>query len=438
MGRADQLLDGLARHHTAAHTEATGIFYVDGHVRAYHGGREVPKAHVARIRLSMPAELDAWVCDASGDGVLVWSAQPGASLVGELRTVAEKVRALVGEEARPTICFERGGWSPKLSKELTQAGFDVLTYRKKPAPLEPKSTFAPYSYTDARGQEHRFLLADRKVAITYTDKGKKRRFICRQITRLDEATGHQTQILTTRTDENPSFVAHLMFSRWSQENFFRYVRAHYGLDALDSYATEDDDPARMVPNPARESANRALAEARRSLAVAEANEGRASLSGRGERHPRPHPRGPGATGIGQDDPRAQAHPRRPLHGHLQRRVGAGPTARSPLRPGERRGPQPAARSVPLPGRSRARRQRAPRTPRLPLGPQAHQGHRRTVRAAQHHQKHLPGHHLHPRVLGQERAVTTQQLPHHGRSSGIRETAVGRQVVVLDWPRTCRA
>ncbi|MHB1511085.1 MAG: putative transposase [Acidimicrobiales bacterium] len=277
MGRADRLLDGLARHHTEAHPEATGIFYVDGHVRAYHGGREAPKAHVARIRLAMPAELDTWVCDGLGDGVLCWNAPPGASLVGELRTVAGEVRALVGDDARPTICFDRGGWSPKLFKELTLAGFDILTYRKKPAPPELRRAFRPYTHTDTHGHEHHYLLADRKVSISYD--GGRRRFTCRQITRLDPETGHQTQVLTTRADEDPALVAHLMFSRWSQENFFRYMRAHYALDALDSYATTDDDPDRLVPNPARKDADRVLAEARRSLAKAEANEGRAALGG---------------------------------------------------------------------------------------------------------------------------------------------------------------
>ena len=278
MGRADQLVDGLARHHTESHEEATGIFYVDGHVRAYHGGREAPKAHVARIRLAMPGELDTWVCDANGDGVLVWSAAPGASLVGELRTVVKKVRTLVGDNARPTICFDRGGWSPKLFKELTLAGFDILTYRKKPAPREPRGAFHAYTHTDTHRHEHHYLLADRRVTISYD--GGRHRFTCRQITRLDEETAHQTQILTTRTDDDPATIAHLMFSRWSQENFFRYMRAHYALDALDSYDTEDDDPARSVPNPARRDADRVLGEARRSLAKAEANEGRATLAGR--------------------------------------------------------------------------------------------------------------------------------------------------------------
>ena len=39
-------------------------------------------------------------------------------------------------------------------------------------------------------------------------------------------------------------IAHMMFSRWRQENFFRYMRAHYGLDALDSYRPLTT----MIPN----------------------------------------------------------------------------------------------------------------------------------------------------------------------------------------------
>jgi len=71
-----------------------------------------------------------------------------------------------------------------------------------------------------------------------------------------------------------------MFSRWRQENFFRYMRAHYGLDALDSYAKAPDDPARLVANPARRDADRRVREARAALADAEAAEGRAALEGR--------------------------------------------------------------------------------------------------------------------------------------------------------------
>ena len=57
------------------------------------------------------------------------------------------------------------------------------------------------------------------------------------------------------------------------------ARAHYGLDALDTEATEEDDPDRMVPNPARQKADRTVAEARAGLARAEAIEGHAALEG---------------------------------------------------------------------------------------------------------------------------------------------------------------
>ncbi len=278
MGRADQLIDALARRHLETHPDVSGIFYVDGHVRAYHGGADVPKAHVARIRLAMRAEVDTWVCDRNGDGILVWATPPGAQLTGELRDTTTKIRALVGPDARPTICFDRGGWSPKLFAELALAGFEILTYRKGPAPTEPASAFVEHTCTDDTGRTHDYLLGDRHVRLSYDSN--KRRFGCRQITRLDPTSGHQTQIITTRADPDPAPIAHAMFNRWSQENFFRYMRAHYGLDALDSYTTTPDDPQRMTPNPARRHADRALRDARRRLADCEATEGKASLNGR--------------------------------------------------------------------------------------------------------------------------------------------------------------
>ncbi|HLI44787.1 MAG TPA: helix-turn-helix domain-containing protein [Acidimicrobiales bacterium] len=278
LGRADRLLDALARHHLArGGAEVSGLFYVDGHVRAYHGDREIQKAHVARARLAMPAVADTWVTDRFGDGLLVWEAA-SSSLVSELKKVVATLRALVGNDARPTICFDRGGWSPKLFKELSVAGFHLLTYRKAPLHDEPRTSFSLHVFSDDRGKRHEYWLADRQVAISYANK--RRRLVLRQITRLDPKTGHQTQILTTRDDEDPALLAHLMFSRWREENFFRYMRAHFGLDALDSYATATEDPERLVANPTRKQADKELAAARRSLQVAESAQGKAAFGGR--------------------------------------------------------------------------------------------------------------------------------------------------------------
>jgi len=76
-------------------------------------------------------------------------------------------------------------------------------------------------------------------------KGKLR---LRQVTRRME-NGHQTPILTTRRDLAAAQVAYRMFDRWRQENFFKYLREEYALDALAEYAAVPDDPSREVPNP---------------------------------------------------------------------------------------------------------------------------------------------------------------------------------------------
>lgn len=65
-----------------------------------------------------------------------------------------------------------------------------------------------------------------------------------------------------------------MFNRWRQENYFRYGRAHFALDSLDSYTVVDDDPDRTVPNPAKRHARRRVRELEQTIAKGEAAAGR--------------------------------------------------------------------------------------------------------------------------------------------------------------------
>ena len=71
--------------------------------------------------------------------------------------------------------------------------------------------------------------------------------------------GHQRPILTSL---DPKVVAAarvgaLMLRRWRQENFFKYARAHLGLDVLTTYAAETAAD-REVPNPAVKAATAEL------------------------------------------------------------------------------------------------------------------------------------------------------------------------------------
>jgi len=59
-------------------------------------------------------------------------------------------------------------------------------------------------------------------------------------------------------------------SRWREENYFRYARTRFALDALDSYAAAPDDPDRMVPNPAKKAAAARIRQAEAAAQAAEA------------------------------------------------------------------------------------------------------------------------------------------------------------------------
>ncbi len=263
--RATQFGRALAQRRVDDQGQALGFLYVDGHLRVYHGERRLAKAHVARLRLPRPATTDYWINDTSGDPLLVVTAQGNAGLVKMLPELLQEVRRLVGSR-RLTVVFDRGGFSCKLFQHILASGFDLLTYRKEPSPPIPTRHFQSCQ-TEVDGKTIRYLLADQEVRLF---KGKVR---LRQVTRLLEETGHQTPILTSRRDLPPLLVAYRMFERWRQENFFKYLREEYALDALSDYAVQPEDATREVRNPAWLAANAKLNQAYARLQRLEAEYG---------------------------------------------------------------------------------------------------------------------------------------------------------------------
>jgi len=286
-GRADELLAAMAAAHVArldkSNPDLLAVFYVDGHVRAYQGGRKVAKTHLSRLKFPAPATVETWVSDASGDPVLVVMAQPGASLAMELRRLLPDLRRAVGDQRRVLVGFDRGGWSPALFAHMHAQGFDVLTWRKGPAEDVDPDLFGDLTYIDQTGRSHQWRVADTTVDLPTGDDDQV--FTMRQVTLLvagnktsrdrdGQDSTRQIHILTTRGDLPAEQVIYRMGSRWRQENYFRYARMHFDLDSHDAYATTDDDPTRLVPNPAKKKAHQQLLAARarydRALAATDA------------------------------------------------------------------------------------------------------------------------------------------------------------------------
>jgi len=135
------------------------------------------------------------------------------------------------------------------------------------------------------GVEHIYTLAE---TTTELDAGKNGSLPLRQIHKRGR-DGSQHPLATSRRDLPAAETLWRLGSRWRHENYFRYGRMHFALDALDDYTDKPDDPTRLVPNPAKISATAGVSAAQHRLAdaetiLAEAISSAASAAGRPDNH----------------------------------------------------------------------------------------------------------------------------------------------------------
>ncbi|MGC2460751.1 MAG: putative transposase, partial [Steroidobacteraceae bacterium] len=162
-------------------------------------------------------------------------------------------------------------------RTLIQDGFDILTYRKGKGRLIQERRFV-HRRAKLDGRWVSYDLHDQPVRFL---KGKLR---LRQVTRWCD-NAHQTQVITNRWDLRDIEVAYRMFDRWRQENFFKYMREEFLLDALVDYRIEPEDPTRTIPNPERRTLDKQIRTARTELANIEREYGAAAADNTEQRRP---------------------------------------------------------------------------------------------------------------------------------------------------------
>jgi len=240
--------------------ELTGTLYVDGHVRLYHGKKtELPRRYVSRQRLCLRGTTDYWVNDALG--------QPFFSIErpidhGMLEAIENDVvpRLLSDVPAQPTkeefaasrylsrllLIFDREAYSPSFFRRMWQEHrIACVTYHKFPKEDWPLSEFSEVTGTMPNGETVTMKLAERGSLV-----GARDGMWMREVRKLTSG-GHQTSLVSTAYDREALQDALALFSRWCQENFFRYMMEHFAIDALNEYRTEKiPETNRPVVNPA--------------------------------------------------------------------------------------------------------------------------------------------------------------------------------------------
>jgi len=241
--------------------ELAGTLYVDGHVRVYHGSQtQLPRRYVPRQRLCLRGTTDYWLNDALGQPFFVVERPIDHGLLEALRTdivprLLKEVPAQPTAEqlqAQPYLCrfvivFDREGYSPAFFREMWQEHrIACITYHKFPKEDWPEAEFQEAAISLAHGEVITLKLAERGSWIGDRHHG----LWVREIRKLTES-GHQTSLISTGYGLADLADAGRLFDRWSQENFLRYMRQHFAIDALSEYRTEEiPGTSRPVVNPA--------------------------------------------------------------------------------------------------------------------------------------------------------------------------------------------
>jgi hypothetical protein len=238
----------------AAVPEQAGVLYIDGHVRVYHGHQTpLPRHYVARERLCLRATTDYWVNAMDGQPFFVvnQAVDPGLIQVIEQEIVPRLEQRVPAQrpterladalQHRFTLVFDREGYSPAFLGRMKDLRIACLTYHKFPGADWSAEEFAPCQVRLASGEVLPLQLAERGTCLSNG-------LWVRELRKCGER-GHQTAILCTDYRGEAAPLAAAMFARWSQENFFKYAREHYGLDRLADYRTEAISEPLQVVNP---------------------------------------------------------------------------------------------------------------------------------------------------------------------------------------------
>lgn len=230
--------------------EENEFYYIDGHVQVYNGSAAtLGKKHIARQRLCLPGIQDFWVNDGSGLPYFYVTGQVNEKLMQMIKEEivprliedihhAKLTPELFSDKDKPlfTIVFDREGYSPVFFETLwNEYRVAVLTYRKNVKDKWSETEFSEYTI-----ETEKIMLAEKMTVLNGVE--------LREIRKLSD-DGHQTSIVTTNKKLRIEEAAVTMFNRWSQENYFRYMRREYNLDSITQYVIEQIDSEFVVSNP---------------------------------------------------------------------------------------------------------------------------------------------------------------------------------------------
>ena len=251
-----------------------GAYYIDGHFCPYSGGRPVPKAWNAKRRLVEPGQTDLYVHDASGRVLFFMNRPFNDQLVKGIPQLLTEIRAVAPRDQPIVLVFDRGGYSGPLFRALTREGIGFITYLKGRSARRrvPAHRFGRRWW---HVEDPATIQRPRRVVYRIYEKRTRIRGagLVRTLVVADQDA--QVPVLTNCSAMGAATVVHLLKMRWRQENSFKYLSAHYGVEQLIQHDATWHRDDRLLANPRRAQLRQQITALQTDVVLIEADLGRA-------------------------------------------------------------------------------------------------------------------------------------------------------------------
>ena len=251
-----------------------GAYDLDGHFCPYSGGRPVPKAWHAKRRLVEPGQSDLYVHDASGRVLFFMNRPFNDQLVKGVPQLLTEIHAIAPRDQPIVLVFDRGGYSGPLFRALTREGIGFITYLKGRA---ARRRFPAHRFRRRWWHVEDPATIQRPRRVVYRIYEKRTRIrgagLVRTLVVADQDA--QVPVLTNCAAMGAAKVVHLLKMRWRQENSFKYLSAHYGVEQLIQHDATWHRDDRLLANPRRAQVRQQITALQTDIVLTEADLGRA-------------------------------------------------------------------------------------------------------------------------------------------------------------------
>ena len=216
-------------------------FYFDPHTKHYTGMQNVLKGWCARIRWADKVLHSDFFHTAAGQPVYLECADNYQDMRERFAVLLPRFRQILGLPAAAvvTCVIDRGIFSHEVfTKAVAAPDYHLITWEKnfKPGPWDPQKASGQYALERTRNHAQ-----DKRVyRLEYLDQDWAKNPNMRQlVVRATNPQGSTIQvgILTDDRQRAAAQILYLMFNRWTQENDFKYLDEHWGINQITSYVS---------------------------------------------------------------------------------------------------------------------------------------------------------------------------------------------------------